>query len=114
MSDQNTDLLGKPMTDAETKLLAIYRDLEATAARGDLPPCAEANVRQALVMMWNACNDLALIFEEPAHEVGAVNLLHSDQAQVLGHGRVLRCEAVLDAGECPARYRKPSRHEGRL
>jgi hypothetical protein len=24
-----------------------------------------ANVKQAMVMLWNACNDLALICEEP-------------------------------------------------
>jgi hypothetical protein len=33
--------------------------------RNDLPPVAIANVKQAMVMLWNACNDLALICEEP-------------------------------------------------
>ena len=31
----------------------------------DLPPVATANVKQAMVLLWNACNDLALIHEEP-------------------------------------------------
>jgi hypothetical protein len=62
---KKTDLLGRPLSDAETVLLRLYEDLKATAARDDLPPCALMNVREALVMLWNACNDLDLVFEEP-------------------------------------------------
>ena len=35
------------------------------SARDDLPPVATANVKQAMVLLWNACNDLALLHEEP-------------------------------------------------
>ncbi|MFO1053616.1 MAG: hypothetical protein U1F36_15485 [Planctomycetota bacterium] len=62
---QVTDLLGREMTAEERELLDLYRRLLAMSARTDLPPCASANVKQAMVMLWNACNDLALIAEEP-------------------------------------------------
>jgi hypothetical protein len=65
MNPQKTDLLGTPTTKDEQDLLAIYRQLEALSQRQDLPPCAQMNVKQAMVMMWNACNDLGLISEEP-------------------------------------------------
>ncbi len=62
---QVTDLLGREMTADERELLDLYRRLHAMSVRTDLPPCASANVKQAMVMLWNACNDLALIAEEP-------------------------------------------------
>ena len=61
----NTDLLGNPLTKDDVELLDLYRRLKALSARADLPPVATANVKQAMVMMWNACNDLALLHEEP-------------------------------------------------
>jgi hypothetical protein len=63
--DTNTDLLGNPLTKDDVELLDLYRRLKALSARTDLPPVATANVKQAMVMLWNACNDLALVHEEP-------------------------------------------------
>lgn len=62
-SDQ--DLLGRPLEAHERELLELYRRLQALSARDDLPPCALMNARQAMVMLWNACVDLDLLFEEP-------------------------------------------------
>ncbi|MGE0143517.1 MAG: hypothetical protein AB7I19_07190 [Planctomycetota bacterium] len=59
------DLLGRPLDPIEAELLDLYRRLEALSSREDLPPALAANARQALVMLWNACNDLALIDEPP-------------------------------------------------
>ena len=63
--DPKTDLLGNPLTADDVELLDLYRRLKALSARSDLPPVATANVKQAMVMLWNACNDLALLHEEP-------------------------------------------------
>jgi hypothetical protein len=65
MTDQTTDLLGKELTANEKELLDLYEKLKAMSGRDDLPPCALMNVRQAMVMLWNACTDLELIYEEP-------------------------------------------------
>ena len=65
MTDQTTDLLGKELTADERELLDLYVRLKTMSARDDLAPCALMNVRQAMVMLWNACTDLELIFEEP-------------------------------------------------
>lgn len=59
------DLLGRPMTADEKELLDLYRRLQQLAAREDLAPCARMNVKQAMVMLWNCCVDLDLLFEEP-------------------------------------------------
>ena len=53
------------MTADELELLRLYRQLHALSQRTDLPPSALMNVRQAMVLLWNACNDLCLIAEEP-------------------------------------------------
>lgn len=58
------DLLGRPLTPAETQLLEIYTTLKSVAAQADLPPCAERNVKQALACMWQVANDLDLEFEQ--------------------------------------------------
>jgi hypothetical protein len=58
------DLLGKPVTELEEKLARIYSDLKSMAARIDLPPCAERNVKKALACMWQVVNDLDLEFEQ--------------------------------------------------
>lgn len=66
MSDTgNQDLLGRPLEAHERELLDLYVRLKALSARDDLPPCAVMNARQAMVMLWNACVDLDLLFEEP-------------------------------------------------
>lgn len=65
MTNQATDLLGNALSADERELVDIYTRLKTLSARDDLPPVATANVKQAMVMMWNACNDLALIHEEP-------------------------------------------------
>jgi hypothetical protein len=64
MSTQNTDLLGKPLSEQEQEIMASYEFLKRLAARDDLPPCAARNVRQALAAMWQATNDLGLQFEQ--------------------------------------------------
>jgi hypothetical protein len=60
-----TDLLGNPLSKDDVELLDLYGRLKTLSARNDLPPVATANVKQAMVMLWNACNDLALLCEEP-------------------------------------------------
>lgn len=62
---QKTDLLGRPLTRDDQELLDLYARLKALSSRQDLPPVVTANARQAMVMLWNACNDLALLSEEP-------------------------------------------------
>lgn len=65
MTNAKTDLLGRPLTKDDQELLDLYARLKAMSARTDLPPVTSANVKQAMVMLWNACNDLALVHEEP-------------------------------------------------
>lgn len=65
MTGTTKDLLGNDLTDDEQQLVDLYQRLKALSARDDLPPVAVANVKQAMVMLWNACNDLALLHEEP-------------------------------------------------
>ncbi|MFY9341653.1 MAG: hypothetical protein WAT39_04140 [Planctomycetota bacterium] len=65
MTNAKTDLLGRPLTKDDHELLDLYSRSKAMSARSDLPPVVTANVKQAMVMLWNACNDLALISEEP-------------------------------------------------
>lgn len=60
-----TDLLGRPLSRDDQELLDLYGRLKALGARTDLPPVITANCKQAMVMLWNACNDLALLHEEP-------------------------------------------------
>lgn len=65
MTTKDKDLLGKPLSRDDRELLDLYGRLVAISKRDDLPPVVTANVKQAMVMLWNACNDLALIDEEP-------------------------------------------------
>ena len=67
MSD--LDLLGRPISSTEADLLRMYRELKTLAARQDLPPCAERNVKKALACMWQVVNDLNLEFEQ-LYDVG--------------------------------------------
>jgi len=60
-----TDLLGRPLSADETTMLELYEKLKQLSAREDLAPCALMNVRQAMVMLWNVCVDLDLVYEEP-------------------------------------------------
>jgi hypothetical protein len=66
---ERLDLLGRPLTVTEAKLLEVYRTLKTIAARTDLPPCAERNVKQALACMWQVANNLDLEFEQ-LYDVG--------------------------------------------
>lgn len=61
MSD--TDLLGRPLSAAETRLLAVYDELKALCSSEDLPPNAVANARAALALMHNIVSGLALRYE---------------------------------------------------
>lgn len=65
MSTAKTDLLGRPLTKDDLELLDLYARLKALSVRTDLPPVVTANAKQAMVMLWNACNDLAILGEEP-------------------------------------------------
>lgn len=65
MTNPKTDLLGRSLSKDDTELLDLYARLRALSQRADLPPVVTANVKQAMVMLWNACNDLALMYEEP-------------------------------------------------
>lgn len=66
MSDTpTTDLLGKKLTDDEKEILELYQKLKDLSARTDLPPAVLMNIKQAMVMMWNACLSQDLIYEEP-------------------------------------------------
>jgi hypothetical protein len=59
------DGLGRVMTKDEQEILSLYKRLHTLSQRTDLPPCALMNVKQAMVLLWNACNDLCLIAEQP-------------------------------------------------
>lgn len=59
------DLLGSPLTEVERELCELYMQLKRLSASEDLSPCALMNVKQSMVLMWNACTDLGLIGEEP-------------------------------------------------
>ena len=62
---KTNDLLGNPMNTDEQDLLATYRKLHELSNKKDLPPTALMNIKQAMVLLWNACNDLCLLHEEP-------------------------------------------------
>ncbi|HJR59202.1 MAG TPA: hypothetical protein VJ813_07390 [Vicinamibacterales bacterium] len=63
------DLLGRSLTETEAALARTYHDLKTLAARDDLPPCAERNVKKALACLWQVVNDLDLEFEQ-LYELG--------------------------------------------
>ena len=62
------DLHGAEMTADELELLELYRRLHRLSGRDDLTPCVAANVKQAMTLIWNACNDLALVDAPPGHD----------------------------------------------
>ena len=67
MSNRKTqkDLLGNELTADEKEILALYEKLKELSARMDLPPAVLMNVKQAMVMMWNACLSQNRVYEEP-------------------------------------------------
>ena len=65
MTKDTKDLLGNDLSADERELLDLYERTRALSTRDDLPPVATANLKQAMVLLWNACNDLALIADEP-------------------------------------------------
>lgn len=65
MTTKTQDLLGNNLTADDLELIDLYERLKVLSQRADLPPVAIANCKQAMVMMWNACNDLGLFYEEP-------------------------------------------------
>ena len=60
----DVDLLGKPVSEADAQMLRLYRELKVIAARTDLPPCVERNVKKALACMWQVVNDMNLEYEQ--------------------------------------------------
>ncbi|MGZ4196668.1 MAG: hypothetical protein ACXVUE_15655 [Solirubrobacteraceae bacterium] len=56
------DLLGSELTEAESRLLAVYEELKSLCGE-DLPPNAHANVRAALALMHNVVTGLGLQYE---------------------------------------------------
>jgi len=65
MNTNGKDLLGNALTSDDRELLDLYARLKVLSSRKDLPPVTTANCKQAMVLLWNACNDLALLCEEP-------------------------------------------------
>ena len=57
-----TDLLGNELTASEARIMEVYELLKELSAE-DLPPVAEANLRHALAVVYNAVNGLGLQHE---------------------------------------------------
>ena len=57
------DLIGRPLDETERALVDVYARLKALAARDDSAPCVASNVRFALAAVFQAVNDLGLVFE---------------------------------------------------
>ena len=63
----DVDLLGRPLTVEERKLADLYDELKGLIAEpGDLPPCALANLRDALASAAVAVTDLGIVYEHLA------------------------------------------------
>ncbi len=62
-------LLDEPLTELEQRIKSVYDELKSLAARDDMPPCAAANLKQALAALWVAVNDLGIEFEQ-IYELG--------------------------------------------
>jgi hypothetical protein len=65
MTTKTKDLLGNNLTADDLELIDLYERLQVLSQRTELPPVVIANCKQAMVMIWNACNDLGLFYEEP-------------------------------------------------
>ena len=57
------DLFDNPTTDVEKDVVRIYNDLKALSAHDDAPPCVSRNAKKALACLWQAANDLNLVYE---------------------------------------------------
>jgi hypothetical protein len=64
-----TDLCGARLTEVERELLEVFARLKALSARTDAAPCVVSNARFALAAVFQACNDLGILFE-PTDDVG--------------------------------------------
>ena len=60
----DTDLLGTPIAELDAQMLRLYRELKDLAARTDLPPYAERNVKKALACLWQIVNGSNVEFEQ--------------------------------------------------
>lgn len=59
-----TDLLGRQLTAEEQRLADLYEDLKSLVRdSGDLPPCAAANLRNALASIAVTVADLGIVYE---------------------------------------------------
>jgi hypothetical protein len=60
----DVDLLGRPLTVEERKLADLYDELKGLIAEpGELPPCALANLRDALASVAVTVADLGIVYE---------------------------------------------------
>ena len=58
------DLLGRPLTPEERKLSDLYDELKGLLTNpGNLPPCALANLRDALSSVAVTVTDLGIAYE---------------------------------------------------
>lgn len=64
MQRPGRDLLGHPLSQDERELLELYHRLRLLSERKNVAPCISMNAKQAMVMLWNVCTDLGLIYEE--------------------------------------------------
>lgn len=63
-STDTTDLLGRPLTAEEQRLSDLYEELKSLLSDPDeLPPCAVANLRNALASVAVTVADLGLAYE---------------------------------------------------
>lgn len=61
---ETKDLLGRPLTDVEQRILAVHDGLKALLASRELAPCVRANARFALAATWQMVTDLGLRFDQ--------------------------------------------------
>lgn len=60
----DVDLLGRPLTAEEQRVAALYEELKSLLRdSGELPPCAVANLRNALASVAVTVTDLGLRYE---------------------------------------------------
>jgi hypothetical protein len=60
-----TDLLGRPLTATEQRVLAVYDELLLLLAEPDLAPSVAANLREAAATLWQVVQDQALPRSRP-------------------------------------------------
>jgi hypothetical protein len=59
----NTDLIGTPLTDAEMRLLTVYREVKDFAGADGLAPSTRAALLSAVASLGVAVTDLGLTLE---------------------------------------------------